>query len=359
MDLEKEKNREGPLIIAVGAGKGGVGKSAITVQMAYVHSALGYKVGIIDADIYGPSMSVMMPKEERMPSVGEKIVPPSIKGIKVLSLAYFAKWQDTHVIRAPIANTIIKNFLTEVDWGDTEIIFMDLPPGTGDIHITIMQTISITSALIVTTPQKVAVIDVEKTILMFQKMAVPILGLIENMSFFRDSLTGEKHFPFGIGGGEALQEKFSIPLLGKVPLDQVISESLDDGSSIFETNGSFFTKKMLWEIGLEIAHKICDNRSHKNVFFEVDVVDETHFSCKREEKTRVFSYRDLQKNCPCARCFDPQNRLSLKDPDDVDPNLTSRGIERIGNYGLHFHFTSGCDQGVYTWDFLEKLFLSS
>lgn len=338
-----------PFVIAVGAGKGGVGKSAMTVHLALMFSTLGYKVGILDADIYGPSMSIMLPPEKKD---SNEIPPFVVKGIKIVSLAYFSKWKDTHVIRAPIANALIKNFTHQVDWGEIDLLLIDLPPGTGDIHITLMQSLAITAALIVTTPQKVSLFDVEKTISMFQKMEVPILGVIENMSFFLDSLTGEKHFLFGSGGGESLQEKFSIPLLGKVPIDQLISETLDRGDSIFEERGSSLTKQMLWEIGLEIESKICDNRRELKKFSEVKEVDKTHFSCVVDGKTLLFSYAALQRYCPCARC------LGLS-ANGVDPYLSIEQIERVGNYALRFRFTSGCDHGVYTWDLLQKLFLPS
>ena len=173
-------------ILVIGSGKGGVGKSTISVSFALLFKALGFKVGLIDADIYGPSLKGML-TPDFLPREDEGlIIPASSQGIEIISAAYFSKLDKGAPVRAPVINGIIEQFISGVKWNNRDLIIIDLPPGTGDIHLSILQKMSITGAIVVTTPQKIAVLDVEKAIYLFQTMKVPILGIIENMSYYQD-----------------------------------------------------------------------------------------------------------------------------------------------------------------------------
>jgi len=220
-------------IIGIAAGKGGVGKSTITVNLALTLKQLGYSVGVLDTDIYGPSIRKMLP-EDRMPTQkGELIAPALCQGIKMISMAYFRKENEAAVVRAPIANGLIKQFLNNVEWGNLDFLLIDFPPGTGDIQLTISQQAHLTCALMVTTPQDVAVMDVRKAMNMFNQVKIPVIGVVENMSYFLQQSNQEKVYIFGKGGGERLARESEIPFLGAIPLDPKICASGDQGKSMY------------------------------------------------------------------------------------------------------------------------------
>jgi len=218
--------------IAIAAGKGGVGKSTVTVNCAAALAASGAKVGIIDTDLYGPSIAKMM-GEEGACSVDEDFIIPARKGnIYYVSLAHFPMGNTGAFVRAPLANQIITDFLTQVAWPDLDYLLLDFPPGTGDIQLTIMQSLQLTGAILVTTPQQVALLDVAKALKMFQSMQVPILGLIENMSCFH--IGESKHFPFGESQGVEFAKQRNIALLGQIPIDPLITLCGDSGKMLLE-----------------------------------------------------------------------------------------------------------------------------
>jgi ATP-binding protein involved in chromosome partitioning len=222
-------------VIAIAAGKGGVGKSCVTVNLALALKQKGFKVGILDADIYGPSVCQMLQIESppaQNTDSPERIIPAEALGLKVISMAFFQ--ERAAVVRAPIANGIITQFLHQVDWGGLDYLLIDCPPGTGDIQLTLLQQGSLTGALVVTTPQEVALIDVVKSVQMFIDMQIPLIGVVENMSYFQDPVTGTKHYPFGKDGGDRLARQCGLPLLGRIPIDAEICQCADEGCSLFE-----------------------------------------------------------------------------------------------------------------------------
>ncbi len=216
-------------IVAIAAGKGGVGKSSVAVNLSFTLQKMGYQVGILDADLYGPSLGVMMPLDEPCFLQDDKIIPGSCRGVKVFSLAHTSPEGKPIVARAPVVNGLITECAEKIAWGPLDYLFVDFPPGTGDIQLTLLQTFSFSGAILVTTPQEVSVVDVQKTAEMFDFMNVWLLGAIENMSYFEDPQTKNKHFVFGIGGGDKVADAWGIPLLGKIPLDQNIAASADLG----------------------------------------------------------------------------------------------------------------------------------
>ncbi len=216
-------------IIAVAAGKGGVGKSTVSVNLAYSLRKTGAKVGIMDADIYGPSIPTMVKIDTDPQTNGNVITPPEAGGIKFVSIAMFSQAGDANILRGPMAGNVAKQFLTQVDWGELDYLIIDYPPGTGDIQLTISQTASITGAIVVTTPQELALLDVRKAVSMFKTMKVPVLGVVETMSFFKTPESDEKHYIFGKGGGERLCKEYGISLLGEIPIVPEIAQSGDSG----------------------------------------------------------------------------------------------------------------------------------
>lgn len=221
-------------VVAVAAGKGGVGKSSVTVNLALALQQLGFRVGVMDTDIYGPSIRKMLP-EDRLPSQkGQEIIPALCKGISMISMAYFRKENEAAVVRAPIANGVITQFIKNVAWGDLDYLLIDFPPGTGDVQLTLSQQANITGAVMVTTPQEVAVLDVRKAMHMFEQVNVPIIGVVENMSYYFHQATSETVYLFGKGGGERLARDQGVPFLGSIPIDPLLSKCCDSGQSIFE-----------------------------------------------------------------------------------------------------------------------------
>jgi ATP-binding protein involved in chromosome partitioning len=234
---KKELLKDVKNIIAVVSGKGGVGKSTVAANLALALSAGGAKVGLMDADIYGPSVHIMFGIRGERPQMRDvngkgKIVPIDRYGIKVMSIGLLVDEKQAVVWRGPMVSSAIKQFVSDVDWGELDYLVIDMPPGTGDIHLTVVQTVPVTGAIVVTTPQLVALADAKKGITMFNQrgLKVPVIGIVENMSYFTPAeLPENKYYIFGKEGGKNLAEEFDITFLGEIPLVQSIREGGDLG----------------------------------------------------------------------------------------------------------------------------------
>ena len=240
LDLGLEELAGVKHIIAVASGKGGVGKSTVAVNLAVALARLGYRTGLADADVYGPSVPKMTGTENEVPEAfrdGDKevIMPLEKYGVKWMSIGYFAKPEQALIWRGPMACNALKQMILQVRWGELDFLLIDMPPGTGDIHISLVHDIPLTGAVIVSTPQAVALADVEKGVNMFRNEHInkPILGLVENMAWFTPAeLPENRYYIFGKDGGAKMAEKYGIPLLGQIPLVQDIRESGDNGEPV-------------------------------------------------------------------------------------------------------------------------------
>jgi ATP-binding protein involved in chromosome partitioning len=227
-------------LIAIASGKGGVGKSTVTTNLAVALAESGAKVGVIDADIFGPSIPTMFGCEKEQPSVKRVddknwIIPVEKYGVKLMSIGFLSPGDNAIVWRGPMASSALKQFISDTDWGELDYLLFDLPPGTSDIHLTLVQTIPVTGAVVVTTPQKVALTDAVKGVSMFQQpqINVPILGIIENMAYFTPlELPDNKYYIFGKNGGKELAKERNVPFIGEIPLVQSIRESGDSGEPV-------------------------------------------------------------------------------------------------------------------------------
>src|SRR3954447_13250207 len=227
-------------IIAVGSGKGGVGKSTVAVNLAISLSKLGHKVGLLDADVYGPNVPLMMGVRQTPHAIGQRIQPLEAYGIKLMSMGFLNPGDKPLVWRGPMLNSVIQQFLRSVDWGELDYLVIDLPPGTGDVQLTLIQTTPLTGAVIVTTPSDVSLEDARKAVLMFEQVREPVLGIVENMSYLEHN--GEKLYVFGKGGGTRTAETMKVPLLAEIPLDPATREGGDSGRPITAQPDSAQTK---------------------------------------------------------------------------------------------------------------------
>lgn len=253
-------------ILAIASGKGGVGKSTTAVNLAL---ALGQKVGrvgILDADIYGPSVPHLLGTSTDTPLARDekrRFIPVIAHGLASMSIGYLINSRSPAIWRGPMASSAILQMLFDTDWGSLNYLIIDLPPGTGDVHLTLAQKIPLQGAILVTTPQAIALADVRKAIAMFQKVHVPVLGIIENMSPHSCSQCGHQEALFGFGGGEKLAAEYEIPLLGSIPLDIHIQSQSDLGQPIVVSHTTVsHTKSELGQLYQEIASMIIEKDSH-------------------------------------------------------------------------------------------------
>jgi ATP-binding protein involved in chromosome partitioning len=239
-------------IIAVGSGKGGVGKSTVAVNLAITLAKLGHAVGLMDADVYGPNVPLMMGIQKTPQAIGQRIQPLEAYGVRLMSMAFLNPGDKPLVWRGPMLNSVIQQFLRNVDWGNLDYLVIDLPPGTGDVQLTLIQTTPLTGAVVVTTPSDVALEDARKAVNMFEQVREQVLGIVENMSYLEHN--GEKLYIFGKGGGARTAAQMKVPLLGEIPLDPATREGGDSGKPIATVEGP----NAMAEIFVKLAHTIIE-----------------------------------------------------------------------------------------------------
>lgn len=334
-------------VIAVAAGKGGVGKSSVTVQLAHALRKKGAQVGVLDADVYGPSLRKMLPEDTMPRQEGEIIIPAGCQGIKMISMAYFRKDNEAAAVRAPIANGIINQFL-KVRWGELDYLLIDFPPGTGDVQLTLCQQAKIDGALLVTTPQEVALLDVRKALHLFEQVQVPLLGIVENMSYFFNS--GEKNYIFGKGGGKRFASETGLPLLAEIPLDPALSHAGDKGTALEQGPSA--------DAFEELARRVIEQLQGGQPSLGIKHVwqpDPQHLHIDWSDgSSNIFKLSELQMQCPCANCVDENTgeRKVLNTP--VQSNVSAFSVSNVGRYAIRIQYSSGCSTGLYSYQFLRS-----
>lgn len=243
-------------IVAVSSGKGGVGKSTVAVNLAVSLGLMGAKVGILDTDVYGPNVPIMMGGKD-MPAVrGQMIVPPVYHGVKTMSIGLLNPGDKAVVWRGPMLHSAVSQFLRQVEWGEIDYLIVDMPPGTGDVQLSLAQLVPVAGAVLVTTPQEVALSDVRKAYNMFDQLHVPVLGIVENMSYFECPNDGAKFFIFGNGGGESLAERYGVPFLGAIPIAISIREGGDLGVPVVISQPDSAQAKAFQSVAQNVAAQV-------------------------------------------------------------------------------------------------------
>jgi len=242
--------------IAVSSGKGGVGKSTVAVNLALALKQSGASVGLVDVDVYGPDVPLMMGTKGRPGMFDNKIIPVEAHGIKIMSIGLLVNEREALVWRGPMIHSAVQQFLRDVSWGALDYLVFDMPPGTGDAQLSLSQVIPLSGVVMVTTPQDVALLDVRKGLAMFRKLNVPVLGVVENMSYFEAPDTGTRYAIFGEGGGRRVAEEFSVPLLGQIPLEIATREGGDAGVPVMAGRPDSAQAAAFREVARAVAERV-------------------------------------------------------------------------------------------------------
>jgi ATP-binding protein involved in chromosome partitioning len=244
-------------IIAVSSGKGGVGKSTVAVNLAVSLAQDGARVGLMDADVYGPNVPIMLGVSDARPELdGNKLIPIEAHGVRLMSMALLQPGDKPMIVRGPILHGLVKQFLSDVQWGELDYLIVDMPPGTGDVQLSLAQLVPVQGAVLVTTPQDVAVADVRRALRMFETVAIPVLGVVENMSYFIAPDTGNRYDIFGEGGGKRIAEMYGVPFLGAIPLGMEVRAGGDSGVPVVVSNPDSPQSQAFKHVAEEVARQV-------------------------------------------------------------------------------------------------------
>jgi ATP-binding protein involved in chromosome partitioning len=393
---EKER-RKGPVpnqeeklpgikqIVAIASGKGGVGKSTVAVNLALALAQDGARVGLVDADVLGPSIPAMLGATYgEQPEVSEgKIVPFEHYGIQMMSMGMLTPHDTPAILRGPMVTKYIQAFISDVAWKPLDYLVLDLPPGTGDVQLTLAQQVPLSGAIIVTTPQDVSLNIARRGLRMFEKVSVPIVGLIENMSGFACPHCGEITNIFGAGGGAHMAEELGTTLLGCVPLDAEVVTGCDRGTPIVAEKPKAPAAKAFREIAANVRRELANAdlvslgrfnwdwssgenappwdksavRTTGNARVPVGLRrrdSRTLSILWQDGATLDYDVRDLRISCPCAMCIDEVTGALKLDPKTVRPDVAPKTISNVGRYALGIVWNDGHSTGIYTFAQLRK-----
>lgn len=348
-------------VLAVASGKGGVGKSTVATNLALALSLGGAKVGLMDADVYGPSLPVMYGLHDH-PKMTEQqqLIPLDFRGIKVMSIGFLSN-PDTPVIwRGPIVSKLIQQFLGGVEWGELDYLVIDLPPGTGDIQLTLVQSAPLTGAVIVTTPQEVALSIANKGLKMFHEVNVPVLGIVENMSGFVCGHCGTETHVFKQGGGARVAQLSGVPLLGSIPLDPQIVESGDAGVPVIAKFPDSVAAKAYRKIAEGVKEQIQRVEREGAAW----TASPNHIEMAPDHRLKIdwndghqsfFSPRALRAACPCAGCVDEMTGQRIIKLEQVSESVRPVEIHEVGRYAVQIRWSDGHATGIYAFRYLRSL----
>ncbi|WP_276321533.1 P-loop NTPase [Palleronia sediminis] len=369
-------------MIAISSGKGGVGKSTVTANIAVAMADAGLSVGVVDADIYGPSIPRMLGVSTDKPAMSPdgKVIPAQAHGVKVISMAMLTDDDKPAILRGPMVTKYLQMFVRQVDWGQLDVMLLDLPPGTGDIQLTLAQAFPLTGAVVVSTPQDVSLKIARRGLRMMEQVNVPILGVIENMSGFTCPDCGSVTHIFHQGGGAAIADEIGVAFLGAVPLDPTVVDCGDDGRPLVRAAPSSPAAQAYRDIARALAAgkdhmagiatpfawtladgagkpapaaPLTDGPRDRLVAIDHDdgalVLDWADGSRQR------LADRDLRLACTCAKCRDEMTGKRLLDPANVPLDLSLLRVWSVGNYALGMTFSDGHESGIYPFGALREM----
>ncbi len=331
-------------IIAVSSCKGGVGKSTVAAALAWELRQRGFKVGLLDADIYGPSLQTLfgLGKVSIQSNEFKLLMPLEYQGLKLMSFGFLIG-DAPAVMRGPIVTRYIQQLLLQTDWGALDYLILDMPPGTGDVQLTITQSVKLTGAVIVTTHHGLSLVDVARGILMFEKVNVPILGVIENMAYFVAPDTGKKYYIFGEQKAGALSARFGVKTLVEIPLMAQLTQGLGQ----YQSNA--YIQQATDALLISIEHSL----KFQEVLKDVEVLDgsvKLKFIDGRELSSRIY---DLRMNCQCALCVSEVTGKRLIDPSKIPADISIKEILPLGNYAVGITFSDGHASGIFPYNLFK------
>jgi ATP-binding protein involved in chromosome partitioning len=339
-------------VIAVASGKGGVGKSTVTTNLAVALRLQGARVGVLDADVYGPSQPTLLgPAEVQGASTSNgALVPFTSHGIKFISMGLLMG-NDGHVVwRAPMAMKVIHQFLQNVEWGELDYLLIDLPPGTGDVQLTLAQQASLAGAVIVTTPQEVALGIAKKGLKMFEQLQIPILGIVENMSGFTCKHCGEETAIFKEGGGARMATSLKVPFLGAIPLDPEIMLSGDLGQPVLESKPQSPSSHAFRHAAENLVKELeqAQIRLHPHEPLSFRKISEGNLEIQWPDGHHsLYHAYSLRTQCGCANCVDENSGRRTLDPKTISLDIQFGAVQSVGRYALGMNFSDGHSTGIY------------
>ena len=374
--------RNAPRMIAISSGKGGVGKSTVTANIAVALAEAGLSVGVVDADIYGPSIPRILGVAPGKPGMSpdQRIIPAEAHGVKVISMAMLTDDDQPAILRGPMVTKYLQTFVRQVDWGAADILLLDLPPGTGDIQLTLAQAFPLAGAVVVSTPQDVSLKIARRGLRMMEQVNVPILGIVENMSGFTCPSCGTVTHIFHEGGGAKIAEELGVPFLGKVPLDPGVVDCGDAGRPLLHAAPQSPAAEAYRRIAAALAGTdggaggiatpfawtLADGTGKPapapatgggpaDRLAALDHADGALLLRWADGVEQRLAARDLRLVCQCAQCRDEMTGARLLDPERVPLDIALTRVWSVGNYALGMAFSDGHDTGIYTFEALRAM----
>ena len=343
-------------VIGVYSCKGGVGKSTVAVNLACSLARTGAKVGIFDADVYGPSLPSMVSiKDTDIYQQEGMLVPLEYENMKVMSFGFVNSEQEAAIMRGPMVSQVISQLLGGVAWGELDYLIIDFPPGTGDVQLTLLQTVEVTAAVMVTTPQNLSFIDVVKGIQMFDTLKVPIVACVENMSHYICDSCDKKHKLFGSGALRRLQEMYGFKNSFEIPVIEALSEMGDTGIPAVIAEPSGLISKLYSDVSSSVVREISRLKFGQIAKPEVEFVEGKGIKFNYDGDEKFISPRTLRGECRCASCIDEFSGEQILDKDKVSEDIQPTNIHPMGNYAVSVIWSDGHTSSVYPYEILKNL----
>ena len=346
MNTEESGLKDVIYILAVSSCKGGVGKSTVSAMLARTLAARGSKVGLLDADVYGPSIPTLfnVHKPGIRATDDNRFYPNEVDGLKLMSFG-FLMGDGPAVIRGPMVAQYMQQLLHGVLWGELDYLIIDMPPGTGDIQLTISQSVQIDASVIVTTPHQLSLTDVRKGIMMFDKVNVPVLGVIENMSYFKPDCCDTKYSIFGEAGAKTLEERFGLPTLAELPITPQLSGNYDELAQ--QTLANETVDVVIRALGKKVMEQVSRP--------EIEFNEKTITLTWEEGESVTVSNAALRRACNCALCVDEMTRAPLLDPASIPMDIRAEKISMIGNYAILVDWSDGHNTGFFPFSLIREV----